>query len=78
MANGYKRKIILINPKFQLKVSAYFAFLSVLNIGIFYGCIRYFFQVFIDMGKEIGLPLNHVYFMFMEDQMLTMNIVKKL
>ena len=27
------------------------------------------------MGLEIGLPKNHVYFMFMEDQMLTMNIV---
>tara|TARA_B100000886_G_C20098570_1_gene356886 strand:+ start:98 stop:529 length:432 start_codon:yes stop_codon:yes gene_type:complete len=75
MASGYKRKIILINPRFQLKVSAYFAFMSVINIAVFYGCIRYFFQVFIDMGQEIGLPKNHVYFMFMEDQMLTMNIV---
>lgn len=75
MSDGYKRKIILINPKFQLRLSAYFAFVSVINIGIFYFCIRYFFQVFVDMGMEIGLPENHVYFMFMEDQMLTMNIV---
>ncbi len=73
--SNYKRKIILINPKFQLKISAYFAFLTVLNIAIFYACIRYFFQVFVNMGQEIGLPNNHVYFMFMEDQMLTMNIV---
>ena len=75
MSSEYKRKIILINPKFQLKISAYFAFLTVVNIAIFYSCIRYFFQVFVDMGVEIGLPKNHVYFMFMEDQMLTMNIV---
>ena len=73
--SSYKRKIILINPKFQLRLSAYFAFVSVINIAIFYVCSRYFFQVFVDMGQEIGLPENHVYFMFMEDQMLTMNIV---
>ena len=73
--SSYKRKIILINPKFQLRLSAYFVFVSVINIAIFYVCIRYFFQVFVDMGQEIGLPENHVYFMFMEDQMLTMNIV---
>ena len=75
MSSRYKRKIILINPRFQLKLSSYFAFLTVINIAVFYFCIRYFFQVFVDMGQEIGLPSNHVYFMFMEDQMLTMNIV---
>ena len=75
MSSKYQRKIILINPRFQLKLSAYFAFLTVANIAIFYACIRYFFQVFVDMGIEIGLPNNHVYFMFVEDQMLTMNIV---
>lgn len=72
---GYKRKVILINPKFQLKISGYFAVLSLINIGIFYSCVYYFFKLFFNKGVEIGLPKNHVFFMFIEDQMFTMNMV---
>ena len=72
---SFQRKVILINPKFQLKISGYFAILSIINIGIFYGCIRYFFSLFTKMGAEVGLPKNHVYFMFVEDQVMAMNIV---
>ena len=72
---SFQRKVILINPKFQLKISGYFAVLAIINIGIFYACIRYFFSIFNKMGVEVGLPKNHVYFMFVEDQVIAMNIV---
>ena len=75
MAKGYKRRQFLINPKFQLRITGYFLILAIVNIGIFYGCVRYFFNMFIQKGIDIGLPKKHVFFMFMDDQMYSMNWV---
>ena len=63
-----QRKVYLINPNFQLRVTSYFILLAVINILVFYGCVYYFFDIFYAKGLEIGLPENHVFFMFMEDQ----------
>lgn len=71
----FKRNIFLINPDFQLRISSYFVVLSVVNIGVFYLSIKYFFDIFTKVGKEIGLPENHVYFVFVKDQIFAMNMV---
>lgn len=70
-----QRKVYLINPNFQLRVTLYFIGLAVLNIAIFYGCIRYFFNIFQSKGIEVGIPKNHVFFMFIDDQVAQMNTV---
>jgi hypothetical protein len=70
-----QRKVYLINPDFQLKITGYFILLAVINIAVFYGCVYYFFDIFQSKGIEIGLPKNHVFFMFIEDQMTQMNSV---
>lgn len=70
-----QRKVYLINPKFQLRVTSYFIALAVVNILVFYGCVYYFFDIFHSKGIEIGLPKNHVFFMFIEDQVAQMNSV---
>ena len=70
-----QRKVYLINPNFQLKVTLYFIGLAVLNIALFYGCIRYFFNIFQSKGIEVGIPKDHVFFMFINDQVAQMNTV---
>ena len=70
-----QRKVYLINPKFQLKVTSYFIFLAIINILVFYGCVYYFFDIFHSKGIEIGLPENHVFFMFIEDQITRMTSI---
>ena len=70
-----KRKNYLINPKFQIRVTMYFIILAIINIIVFYGCVYYFFDIFYSKGTEIGLPKNHVFFMFIEDQITQMNSV---
>ena len=70
-----QRKVYLINPNFQLRVTSYFILLAVINILVCYSCVYYFFDIFQSKGVEIGLPKNHVFFMFIEDQMMQMNSV---
>ena len=70
-----QRKVYLINPSFQLRVTSYFIILAVVNILVFYGCVYHFFDVFVSKGTEIGLPKNHVFFMFMEDQVAQMTSI---
>jgi len=75
VSNFHKRRQFLINPNLQLKVSGWFIALAVVNIVIFYSCINYFFNIFYEKGVEIGLPKNHVFFMFIEDQVSHMNMI---
>ena len=70
-----KRKNYLINPQFQIRVTMYFVILAIINIIVFYGCVYYFFDIFYQKGLEVGLPKNHVFFMFIEDQITQMNSV---
>ena len=69
------RKVYLINPRFQLRITTYFILLALINILVFYGCVYYFFDIFSSKGIEIGLPENHVFFMFIEDQVSQMTSI---
>ncbi len=70
-----QRKVYLINPSFQLRVTSYFIILAVINILVFYGCVYYFFDMFISKGAELGLPKNHALFLFMKEQLGQMTSV---
>ena len=71
----FKRKVILINPRFQLTFLAYMLGLSVVAVGVFYIANLYFFWKFNSMGVSLHLPANHVFFQFINDQKHTMNLV---
>lgn len=74
---GYRRdwKSFLINPGFQLWVVGASFFTAVLVIGIFYSNILYMFWKFKQQGLERGLPENDVYFLFIGEQVSTMNAI---
>jgi hypothetical protein len=67
------RKNFLINPKFQLSFLAYTLGVSMLTIGFFYAADAYFFWKFHQLGQGLGLPSNHVFFQFLDEQRATKN-----
>lgn len=68
-----KRKVLLINPKFQLSFLAFVLGMATLVVGIFYSANVYFFSRFNEMGKRLGLTPDHVFFQFINEQAHTMN-----
>ena len=69
------RKTLLINPPFQLQILAYACGLAFAIIAIFYGATLYFFRNFKQLGEDIVLPLDHVFFQFLAEQKNTMDII---
>lgn len=67
------RKNFLINPRFQLSFLTYTLGVSLLTIGFFYGADWYFFRKFHQLGEGLGLPSNHVFFQFLDEQHATKN-----
>jgi sensor histidine kinase YesM len=68
------RKNFLINPKFQLSFLAYTAGIAVVTIGFFYAADAYFFWKFTQLGQGLGLPSNHVFFQFLDEQRSAKNL----
>jgi hypothetical protein len=62
------RRNFLINPKFQLSFLGYTLGVSVATIAIFYLADAYFFWKFRQLGQGLGLPSNHVFFQFLDEQ----------
>lgn len=73
--NQKKRKILLINPRFQITFMAYMLVMAALTIGVFFVANSYFFWHFKQIGKELSLPADHVFFQFLFEQEHTMNLV---
>lgn len=69
----WKRRQIIINPKFQFRVIGYVLLMALLVIGILYGANQYFFLRLESTGHEMGFPANHVYFQFLREQSRLMN-----
>lgn len=67
------RRNFLINPKFQLSFLGYTVGVSVVTIGFFYAADAYFFWKFSQLGQGLGLPSNHVFFQFLDEQKSTKN-----
>jgi methyl-accepting chemotaxis protein len=74
MDKSLGRRNLLINPKFQLSFLAYTLGVSVVTIGFFYLADAYFFWKFSQLGKGLGLPPNHVFFQFLDEQKSSKNL----
>lgn len=68
-----RRKVILINRKFQLNIIAHFIGLSLISIAAFYAANFWFFYQFVKMGQEMNLPPDHVFYHFIHAQEVQMN-----
>ena len=62
------RKVILINKPFQYSILGYFSCLSLILISIFYSTIWYFFSNLRKEAASVGLPPDHVFFTFIDQQ----------
>lgn len=69
------RKVILINKPFQYSILAWFSFLSIILISIFYSTIWYFFSNLKKEAISVGLPPEHIFFTFINEQKATMDNV---
>ena len=62
------RKVILINKPFQYSILGWFSMLSVVLISIFYSTIWYFFYNLKKEAVSVGLPPDHIFFTFINQQ----------
>ena len=58
----------LINPKFQLTIIGYSLFLSAIIISTVMGLINYQYRHLLQVGLEMGLEKNHVFFRLIKQQ----------
>jgi len=70
-----RRKKLLINPDFQVKFIKNLLFLNVAVCTIFYLGHAYFFWEGRELGRSINLPMDHVFFRFLDEQQRTMNVI---
>lgn len=70
-----KRKIILINPEFQLKIIGTIAYFFLGIIGLFYSMNWYFFYQLKQNGVKAGIPMNSDYFTFIANSSRHFNIL---
>jgi hypothetical protein len=69
------RKVILINKPFQYSILGWFSLLSALLIAIFYTTIWYFFHNLEKEAISVGLPPDHIFFTFINQQKSIMDNV---
>lgn len=69
------RKVILINKPFQYSILAWFSFLSIILVSIFYSTIWYFFFNLKKEAASAGLPPEHIFFTFINEQKAIMDNV---
>ena len=70
-----KKSSLLINPRFQWTLISYAAGVATLLLCTVYGFITYGFRQFMEIGTQLGLPRDHVYFQFIRMQEGTFNEV---
>ncbi len=75
MSSFKRRRTILISPSFQFRYIGYGSIGSILSLLVFFGSIRYFFRLFAEKGVAMGMPPNHMFFVFLNEQKVAMNSV---
>lgn len=70
-----RRRVFLINPKFQWSFIGYISFVAVALMATFYAANAYFFWKFSKLGQEIGLQSDHVFFRFITEQKTNMDLI---
>ena len=63
-----KRRRLLINPQFQFRFIGYMAMSGLLMLLLFFLANKYFFWKFTEKGLAMGMPPNHMFFKFLEEQ----------
>src|SRR5687768_5709101 len=63
---GYKRRVFLINPRFQLFMLGYSIVISLVAMGVIWFANAKFFRDFYAKGEMLGLPRDHVFLQFIE------------
>lgn len=67
------RRQFIINPRFQYRMIGNSMILGAIIVGVLYLANVYLFYRLQETGKNIGLPPEHVYFMFINQQKILMN-----
>jgi methyl-accepting chemotaxis protein len=62
-----RRKVFLVNPKFQLTMLGVFLGATILSLLAMYLGNNYIFAEFSKKGLEAGLPSDHIYFVFLHN-----------
>jgi len=70
-----RRKSYLIDPSFQYKIIVLFFLLSFSILAIIYLFDSYYFEHFIQKGKELQLEQGHVYYRLLQEQKQKMDYV---
>ncbi|MBF0360483.1 MAG: hypothetical protein HQK49_05690 [Oligoflexia bacterium] len=68
-----RRKIFLINPKFQIKFICFMMLIALFSGGCMYCACLYFFWKLRLMGESIGIPADNPFFQFISEQQSLMN-----
>ena len=68
----FGNKIFLINRNFQFRFMAYTVLTVVLSLSLFYLANYFFFESFIEKGRQMRLPENHAFFLILKEQQLLM------
>ena len=69
------RKVYLINPRFQYSFIVFSSAVGFLTLCILYFAILYFFWSFEHQGIKLGIPVNHIFFRFIDEERNSMNLV---
>jgi len=69
------RKVFLINPKFQISYIKHTVNIMVLVVSVFYASNLYHFWQFKQKGLAAGLPQDHIFFSFLNEQQRSMDWV---
>ena len=69
---GGRRRVLLINPKFQLTFLAYMLIIAATVILVLFASNLYFFKRCYDGAVAMGLSADHEYFGFIDSQKTTM------
>lgn len=67
------RKVYLINKPFQYSILGWFSCLSLILVAIFYSAIWYFFHNLRMEAVSVGLPPDHVFFTFINEQKMVID-----
>src|SRR5688572_14221796 len=73
MEKANRRKVLLINRRFQLSLLSWFFVLAIGLIALFYSANWFFFHNLTMLAQKADLPANHVFFQFIEGQKAMMN-----
>ncbi len=68
-----KRKIYLINPRFQMQFMGWMGGIAFSVVGVFSIAHLIFFKNLRMIAKEGGLAANHVFFKFIQDREAELN-----